>query len=387
MANHRRPTVSESEIQGLKYFRMIGPLLERLQPLGTERDRAGNRRLFFDQYAALLLLFYFNPVLTSLRGLQQASDLAKVQKALGVRRSSLGSLSEAAPIFNAEALREILREVAEKALPLKTGREAEALRGLTAVDGTLLKALPQMAWALWEDDQHRGVKVHLHFEVLKGTPVDATITPAASSEPDQLRAMLQAQRLYVVDRGYACYALYRDILDAKSSFIGRVKDNTAFTVAEERAVTPEAQAAGVVRDVILSKLGTGHHKDYLKCPVRLVIVQRTNRDGKVEELWLITDRLDLSAELVALAYHYRWHIELFFRWLKCILGYRHLLSHDANGVALQTYAALIASLLLVLWTGRKPTKRTWEMIQFYFLGWASAEEVEAHLARLATNDA
>ena len=43
--------------------------------------------------------------------------------------------------------------------------------------------------------------------------------------------------------------------------------------------------------------------------------------------------------------------------------------------------ALIASLLIVLWTGRKPTKRTWEMLQFYFQGWASLEEVETHLAK------
>ncbi len=68
--------------------------------------------------------------------------------------------------------------------------------------------------------------------------------------------MLQSGRLYVIDRGYAGYELYRDILNAKSSFVGRVKDNTAFTVKEEQTLTPEAIAAGVVRDVILAKLGT-----------------------------------------------------------------------------------------------------------------------------------
>ena len=45
--------------------------------------------------------------------------------------------------------------------------------------------------------------------------------------------------------------------------------------------------------------------------------------------------------------------------------------------------ALIASLLMVLWTGRKPNKRTWEMIQFYLQGWASVEELERHLAELS----
>ncbi len=386
MAQKRRPTVTDKDLKGFKYFQLVLPLLERLQDHGTARDRAGNRQLFYDQYVGLLLLYFFNPIVSGIRSLQQASSLDKVQKLLGLRRTSLGSLSEATGVFSAAPLREIVRELAEKALPLEHGREAEALRGLTAVDGTVLRALPQMAWALWMDDRHRAAKMHLHFEVLKGVPVDASLTPAACSEPDQLRAMLQAGRLYVIDRGYADYELFRDICNARSSVIARVKDNTAFTVAKELPLSQQARDAGVVRDVILAKLGTDHHKDVLQRPMRLVIVRRVKPDGTTEELWLITDRLDLPAELVALGYRYRWTVELFFRWFKCILRCRHLLALDANGLAIQVYVALIASLLIVLWTGRKPTKRTWEMIQFYLSGWASLAELEAHLAGLAAKE-
>ena len=133
---------------------------------------------------------------------------------------------------------------------------------------------------------------------------------------------------------------------------------------------------------LVKRLGTSHHKNVLKDhQVRLVKVQRTNDKGELETWWLLTDRLDLPAELVALGYRYRWTVELFFRWLKCVLGCKQLLTTSANGVALQIYTALIASLLIVLWTGRKPTKRTWEMLQFYFQGWASLDEFEAHLEK------
>ena len=152
---------------------------------------------------------------------------------------------------------------------------------------------------------------------------------------------------------------------------------------EERPISAEAKAVGVVRDVVIEKHGTAHHKDYLRQPVRLVVVQRTKADGSVEELWLVTDKLDLDADLVALAYKFRWTVELFFRWFKRILGCRHLLSTCPNGVTIQAYVALIASLLITLWTGRKPTKRTFEMLQFYLLGWATEEEMERHLQRLA----
>ena len=386
MAQKRRPVVHAKDLQGFKYFQLVVPLLDRLRDVGTARDRAGNRQLFFDQYVGLLLLYFFSPIVTSLRGLQQASALDKVQKLLGGRRDSLGSLSEATGVFAAEPLRDIVRELALQALPLEHGPEADALLGLTAVDGTILRALPQMAWALWTDDQHRAAKMHLHFEVLKGVPVDATFTAAACSEPAQLRTMLQAGRLYVTDRGYVDYQLFHDIIEAGSSFVGRVKDNTAFTVSEERPLSQAARSAGVIRDVVLAKLGTDHHKDVLGRPVRLVVVQRTKPNGTLEELWLLTDRLNLPAELVALAYKYRWMIELFFRWFKCILGCRHLLATDANGVAIQMYVALIASLLITLWTGRKPCKRTWEMLQFYFAGWASLDELEAHLDKMRARD-
>jgi IS4 transposase len=194
--------------------------------------------------------------------------------------------------------------------------------------------------------------------------------------------------LYVHDRGYLDHELYSKILEAKSSFIGRIKDNGQYTVAETRPLSAEARAAGVVSDELVKRLGTSHHKNFLKeYQLRLVKVQRISDKGELQTWWLLTDKLELAAELVALGYRYRWTIELFFRWLKCVLGCKQLLTTSANGVALQIYTALIASLLIVLWTGRKPTKRTWEMLQFYFQGWASLDEVEAHLEKQKLIDA
>jgi DDE family transposase len=380
----RRPEIREKDLQGLKYFRLLLPLLERLHDDATARDRAGNRQLFFDQYACLILLYFFNPIVTSLRAIQQASALSKVQKLFGCERASLGSLSEASRVFAPELLREILGELSDRAAPLLAGQEAAALRGLTAVDGTLFRALPKMAWALWQDEQHRAAKLHVHFDVLKGVPTQATLTAGSSSERNELRATLRPGRFYVIDRGYAEYAFFQEIIDANASFVGRIQDHAAFRVTQERSLSPEATAAGIVRDVISDKLGTDHHKNVLKQSVRIVVVAtgKTNPDGTPDVLVLCTDRLDLAPELVALAYQYRWQIELFFRWFKCILGCRHLLSTSVNGLMIQMYLGLIASLLVSLWTGRKPTKRTLEMLCFYFAGWASEEELLAHIETL-----
>ena len=178
MAPPRKPKIKADDVQGFKYFKAIGPMLESLHQDATQRDRAGNRRLFFDHYAGLLLLYFFTPVLTSLRGIQQASQLKKVQRRLGCARASLGALSEAASVFDPALLEEIIAELGERIEPVASARDAQALANLTAVDGSLLPALPRMAWALWVDDQHRAAKMHVASEVLKGVPVSATISPS-----------------------------------------------------------------------------------------------------------------------------------------------------------------------------------------------------------------
>src|SRR5271156_3582943 len=127
IARKRKPPVVAKNVRGLKYFKQLQPLLARLHEIGTESDRAGNRQFFFDDYAALILLFFFNPVLDSLRALQQGSCLDKVQKKLGCPRVSLGSLSAAAGDFDAAALQAIVSELAQQALPLTAGKEAEWL--------------------------------------------------------------------------------------------------------------------------------------------------------------------------------------------------------------------------------------------------------------------
>jgi IS4 transposase len=383
LAATRRTPIRDKDLKGLKYFKALGSLLDRLHDNATARDHAGNRRLFYDQYACLLLLFFFNPVVKSLRGIQQASTLDKVQRLFGCHRVSRGSLSEASRVFDPELLHAIIGDIAAQTLPLVRGKEAEALRGLTAVDGSLLPALPKMAWALWLDPQHRAAKMHIHFDVLKGVPVEATVTAGNDSETEQLRATLQARRLYVIDRGYAEYQLFQDIIAARSDFLGRIRDNAVWTVVEERPLTAEAQAAGLRSDRLVW-LGGPQSGSVFKQPLRVLEVDtgKTDSQGRPEILLLATSRLDLAAELVALGYRFRWTVELFFRWLKCILGCRHLLANSRDGVTIQVYLAIIASLLISLWVGRKPTVRTLEMIQFYFTGWATEAELMAHLDQL-----
>lgn len=406
MASERRKRVREKDITGLKYFNKLVPLLERLHEVGCERDRAGNRRLHMDEYCTLMLLYLFNPICTSLRALQQASQLKNVQRKLGCPRASLGSLSESTTVFDPQRLQEIVAELGEQLRPVGRDARLKHVRDtITLVDGTLLSALPRMAEAsLLKSQSGSGLvkwRLHTHFEVDRHVPLRIDVTPNGGGDHDEravLERTLAANHCYVMDRGYAKFALFNKIAAIKSSYVCRIRDNSAFEVIEQRLLSEEAREAKVVQDAVVYIGQTGKAEARADHPIRVVTIETTPhvKRGKYQGgstgagsdgyLRIATNLLDVPAEIIGLIFRYRWTIEVFFRFFKHVLGCRHLLSHDENGIAIQTYCAIIACMLISLTTGRKPTLRTYEMVCYYFLGMADEEELLAHIAKLQDHD-
>lgn len=401
MAGKRREDVREEDLTGLKYFDKLAPLLARLHDVGCGRDRAGNRTLHFDQYCMLVLLFFFNPVVRSLRAIKQASELRKVQRKLGCPRASLGSLSEATDVFEPERLKEIIAELGEQLQPIaRDPRLQDVHHVVTLVDGTLLKGLPVLVEAALRDSRaarlEGKVRLHTQFDLERGVPIRIDVTEGIShGEADEravLARALQSGRCYVKDRGYAKFQLFNEIVAAQSSYVCRLRDNSRYEIEEQRPLTAEDIETEIELDAIVRLGDYKGAKDRPDHPLRLVIVKtkpHEKRGGPGANGWLLiaTNLLDLPAWVIALIYRYRWTIEVFFRFFKHVLGCRHLLSHDPVGIEIQTYCAIIACMLISLWTGRKPTLRTYEMICHYFTGLAEEDELLAHLAKLQQQDA
>ena len=401
-ATHLLPEerIQEKDVRGLKYFDQLAPLLERLHEIGCKRDTAGNRSLHYDQYCMLILLFFFNPVVKSLRGLQQASELKNVQKKLGCPRTSLGSLSESVSIFDPESLKEIIAELGDQLAPLARDPRLKDVRNtITLVDSTLISILPHLTEASLKPSNTSGLvkwRLHTHFEVDRHVPRRMDVTPDGGGDHDEravLERTIEADRLYVMDRGYAKFALFNRIVAAKSSYVCRIRDNSVYEICEERHLSPAARAERVTGDKIIT-LGV----DSAERPehsVRLITIQvkphqkRTIAPGPGCDgtLRIATNLLDVPAEVIALLYHYRWTIEIFFRFFKQILGCRHLLSGSKNGIEIQTYCAIIACMLISLLTGKKPTLRTYEMLCWYFIGVAELDELLTHIEKLKKHDA
>lgn len=399
----RKRSIRSKDIQGLKYFRVLRPLLQRLHQIGTVRDRAHNRQLHMDHYCLLVLLWLYSPIIDSLRGLQQASQLKKVQKKLKIPRASLGSLSESVAIFDPEPLKQIARELADQLPDHSIPQNLRAInKTLVAVDGSVVPILARIAKLAWitncSDKPTCGYRLHTHFEILRGLPkrIEATSANPKGLDAEQavLERTIEPDHCYVLDRGYQKYGLWNKIHAVNSSYVCRVRDRMAHEVVEHRPVSKEAADADVLSDQIIRVANDTSKVDH---PIRLVCIScsphtsRGRRRGRTFSstgpssdgiLRIVTDMLDVPAEIIAQIYLLRWTIELFFRMFKHLLGCRHLLSTKQNGVEIQVYAALIACLLILHCTGRMPTKRTFEILCFYMIGWADLDEVAGHIDKL-----
>jgi len=359
----------------LSRWKLIAEFQERLEAAGgagAQGTFADPRRcLSRSDYLSLLLFGLFNPVVESMRGLCAASNLARVQEDVCSHPVSLGSFSEAQAAVDPELLQKVFEELAAEQREFCGDARLERYRGrLLAIDGTLWAALPRMSWALWRWQQGResALKAHVKFNLLEQKPIAVAITPAKRCERAVLREHWRKGEFYVGDRYYGeDYALFPEMKAAGCSFVLRLRQEAVFEVLQEFPLEEADRAAAVTFDGMVC---LGRKKK--SAPIRLVRLQTL--EG---ELLLVSDKTrgELGAELLALIYRYRWRIELFFKWLKCILGCRHWLAESQRGVALQIYCALIAALLLLRHTGRRPGKRAMEMIRFYLLGYATLDEL------------
>jgi hypothetical protein len=352
------------------FRRRLARIRAEMPPPSEKRPGGPERLLLEEDYFSLMLFGMLNPVLDTMRGLCAASHLERVQNEVCNRKVSLGSFSEAQGVFDPELLKGVFLDlVGENQTSWGDARLSHLADKLKLVDGTLLPALPRMHWALWLNDQNRAAKLHLKFSVLRQGACDALITAGNSCERKALRHFVKKGEIIVADRYYGLeYGFFGELKQIGASHVIRIRNNPRMEVVEELTLTEADRAAGVTWQGKV-KLGDQWQGE----PIRVV---RVEVDGK--QLLLATD-LEIEAELIALIYRYRWQIELFFKWLKSILGCRHLMAESPEGVAIQIYSALIAALMLQALTGKRPGKRAMELIQMHLMGYADLKEVIALL--------
>lgn len=376
-----RPPLTEKDLGHWKLLRSFRQLLQNVfstHPVDRSWQNP-NRQLHSLDYLSLFLFGLLNPVAQTLRGFAQASRLQRVQQEVCSRSVPRATFSDAQHVLDVALLEKAFAELSAQIPSAPTDARLGQWQWL-ARDGSLFAALPRMAWALYgggnPGSPNRAARLHLSLHVLEDKPVRAALRPGRQCERAVWQEHWERGAGYIGDRYFGENYKVFEQLDRKGcAFVLRLRDEAVIQVERELPVNPTERAAGVVRQAWAH---LGCNARYRSMCVRVVWIQH---EGKSLALVTNLSPQALSADLVGELYRKRWRIELFFRWVKCILGCGHWIAESLNGATIQIYLALIASLLLQLYTGRRPTKRMMELIRFYLMGWATVEELERGLER------
>ena len=317
-------------------YRPVTEILPGITPLEARGDRP--LQMEFEHQLKSLILFHLEEHTSAQHLLQVLKEddfaISTIAPPEGIGKSSFGEAINNRGLEQFSYVFEQLQLRATKTIPAQFSRLGE----LVAIDGSLIDAVLSMYWADYRDGSKKA-KAHVGFDLNRSIPRKIFLTHGKSDERPFVSRILQPGQTGVTDRGYQCHRDF-DLLQTEGKhFICRIKKNTHQTVIKQHAVSPDSIVFYDAR-VLLGTPGTNQTEHEVR-----VVAYKV--DGI--EYFIATDRFDLSAEDIALAYKLRWEIEKFFAWWKRHLKVYHLIARSAYGLMIQLLAGLITYLLLSIY--------------------------------------
>jgi IS4 transposase len=376
------------EVVGAEYVQL---LQHHLATLHAARAHP-NRTLHYDTVLVALLLGFYSGV-RSLRGIEDLSEQPKFHDddaedddgQIPVDRVCRSTLSDALRAFDPAPLQRIVTDLLRRLPQLRRHDDDlhALMKNIIALDGSIFTVPAEVAWAIAlhrrNGDVGRQLRLNVHLDVLHFVPTHLQVCgDDQSSESASFIASLVADQIYVADRNFVDFTFMHAVLDVGSDLVVRLKSDTTFAPLTEQPLDDADRAANVTSDRIGHVPGSRGSPGFGTQHLREVIVidPRTNKPVR-----LLTSLLDCPARIIGLLYRYRWMIELFFRWLKCVAKFEHLFSLDRNGVTTQFYVAVIALLLTYLRTGNRPGVYEFNCLSWIASGIGTVASMQRVLAR------
>jgi hypothetical protein len=159
-------------------------------------------------------------------------------------------------------------------------------------------------------------------------------------------ALLARGPIYLMDRGFYAIDLVARWIEQRVWFIVRAKcTHLRYTVVRRRGSPRKAGTLRITLDAVV-RLGGTDRKVRRKARPCVRMVRAVLPTG--EELILVSNLMDRSAEYLLQSYRQRWQIERFHYYLKETLGLAHLYSFQQNGLAFLVHVAVLLCVLLLL---------------------------------------
>jgi hypothetical protein len=203
-----------------------------------------------------------------------------------------------------------------------------------------------------------GIKVHTVINVDESVPKLVWFTEAAKHDHILLHKLkMDANTIYVFDKGYNDYKAFKKFSENKTGFVTRIKDNALYETIQTNEIEKHIYS-GVLQDEIIeiTVKDTSNETNETTSKLKLRKIRFYDRVLK-REFEFLTNLFEMRPDLIAAIYKLRWQIELLFKQLKQNFPLKYFLGDNENAIKIQIYCALIANLLMTVI--QKTLKKPW----------------------------
>ncbi len=314
----------------------------------------------FSCWQQLIVLLY-----SQARGLKSLRDITISLRSqhrkwyhLGLESVARSTLSEANSNRSADIFKDVYFDFLCKCQSLAPRHRFNFKNPIYTMDSTLITlCLSLFPWA--EYQKRKGaLKLHTLLDHSGCLPSFIMVTHGRCQDLKVVQdesygfPQLLPDSILTVDRAYIDFIWFNNLRLQRIYFVTRAKRNLKFEVVGQHT-RPKNKA--VVSDQIIRLTDKETKKDY---PENLRLVIFYDKEKK-QEFTFITNNFKLAAVTIAELYKHRWHIELFFKWIKQNLKIKTFLGTSENAVMIQVWAAMIYYLLLAFI--KFQTRYAWSM--------------------------
>ena len=271
----------------------------------------------------------------------QASKLYHMGFREPIRRSTLSDANEARDWRIYADFAQVLIRQARK-LYAADSFGVELADTVYALDSTTIDlCLSVFPWAPFRATK-AAVKMHTLLDLRGAIPSFLHISDGKLHDVNVLDLLIpEAGAIYVMDRGYLDFERLHVLHQAGAFFVTRAKSNLD---ARRLYSAPTDRASGIICDQTIALNGyysRQHYPDHLR-RIRL-------RDPEsIRTLVFLSNQFALPAITICALYKARWHVELFFKWVKQHLRIKRFYGTSENAVKSQIWIAVSVYVLVAI---------------------------------------
>ena len=314
------------------------------------------KKLFGRTMFFLLLYGLLDSKRSSLRTLEQSFKTNKFKvlfKIDPLQNIKFNSLSDRLSTMNVDFFKEVYEMIYE--LLSKYYNESEKLKyNIVRIDSTMVaEAANKLEHGITlgnhTDKKSKQVKYTISMTNLFPSSAEVFTRQSEVNEgitvPQVIRHYIDKREnnVFVFDRGMKSRKVFNEI-DQDYWFVTRINYGSKYEIIKSFNFEENLTIGNLVikSDDLVYLFDQKHKKS---SSFRLIQTE----DPKGKGIWFLTNLEEESIETIINIYKKRWDIEVFFRFIKQELNFKHIFSTKINGLKIMLYMTLIVAMLVLVY--------------------------------------